>query len=189
LSLRLRTELFMAMEDYESKGLKKWDNGFDITALDNGSNDKILLRVITKPDSKSGWIGVDTVDKMLSKIEDDGYDKGILFGKRFTEAARRRLREEGIQMLSNEIKCNFEAKRLFFLAENLVDDLCKAKCGKIPRKESECKGHSDGRYSCETRQASDNASFHFERGWKDLLQKDVLRLLSMHRSAMSRQKS
>lgn len=182
MSLELKTELFMAIEDYESQGLEKRDTGLDINALDTESNDKILLRIITKPQLKSGWVGVDTVDKMVTTIEDDAYDKGVLFGKRFTKAAKRRLREEEIQIVSSKIKPDFELKKLYFVAEDLVDDLCKAKCGKIPRKESDCKGYSNGHYSCKTRLISDNASFHFERGWKNLLQKDVLRLLSMRRS-------
>jgi hypothetical protein len=172
----------MAVKDYESKNLEKRNIGLDITARDDESNDRILLRVVSKPKLKSGWVGVETVDNMVTAIEDDNYDKGVLIGKRFTKAARRKLREEGIQIVSNKIKPNFRLKRLFFVAENLVDNLCKAKCGKIPQKESDCKGHSNGHYSCKTRLISDNASFHFEKGWKDLLQKDVLRLLSMHRS-------
>lgn len=175
----------MAIKDYESKGLKERNTGLDITALDDESNDKILLRIVTKPKLKSGWVGVDTVDQMVDTIEDKDYDKGILVSRRFTKAARRRLREEGIKIVSNKLKPYFELERLHSVAENLVNDLCKTKCGKIAQKESDCKGHSNGHYSCKTRLISDNASFHFDRGWKNLLQKDVLRLLSIHRSADS----
>lgn len=172
----------MAVKDYEPKGEEKQDIGLDITALDDASDDKILLRVVNKPKLKSGWVGVDTVDDMITTLEEDAYDKGVLIGKRFTKAAKRKLREEGIQIVSNKIRPNFRLKKLYFVAKDLVDELCKAQCGKIPRKAADCKGLSDGSYSCKTRLISDNASFHFEKGWKNLLQRDVMQLLAMQRA-------
>ncbi len=183
MSLELKTDLFMAIEDYESKGLEKRNNGLDITALDSESNDKILLRVITKPKSRSGYVGADAVDKMVAALENEDYDKGVLIGNRFTKAAKRKLDEEGIQRISDDLILNFPPERLYLAARDIVNDLCKTKCGKIPQRESDCKGNLNGNYSCKIRLISDNASFHFEKGWKDILQKDVLRLLSMHHSA------
>jgi len=183
LSLELKTELFVAIEDYESKGIKKRDSGLDITALDDKSNGKVLLRVITKPKSKSGYVGADTVDKMAATIENEDYDKGILISNKFTKAADKKLVEEGIQRISENLILDFPAKRLYFAARDLVDEQCKTKCGRVPQKESDCKGQLNDRYSCKVRLISDNASFNFERGWTSLLQKDVLRLLSMNHSA------
>lgn len=173
----------MAVEGYESRGMKKRDNGLDITAVDSESNDKVLLRVISCPESRSGFVGTETVERMVATIENEDYDKGILISERFTQAAVKRLKEEGIQRLSENMIVNFGPERLYLTARAFVDDLCKAKCGRIPQKESDCKGHLDGRYSCEVRLVSDNASFHFGRGWTSVLQEDVLRLLSMNHSA------
>lgn len=180
MSLELKTELFMAIEDYEPTGSKKRNNGIDIKALDNGSNDKVLLRVITKPESRTGYVGANTIDEMVESIKNGNFDKGVLIGTRFTEAAKRRLEEEGIRRISDGFILNYSPERLFLAARGLVNSLCKSKCGKIPSKESDCKGHNDDSYSCEVRLVSDNASYHFERGWSRLLQKDVFRLLSMH---------
>jgi hypothetical protein len=182
LSFGLKTELLMAVKDYDPKRLKERQTGLDITASDDASDERILLRVVSKPKLKSGWVGVDTVDDMIVALEEDAYDKGVLIGQRFTKAAKRKLREEGIQFVSNKLRPNFGLKKLYFVAKDLVDELCKAKCGKTPRKASDCTGYSNGAYSCKTRLISDNASFHFERGWKNLLQQDVLRLLAMHRA-------
>jgi len=173
----------MAIEDYESKHLEKSDNGLDITALDNESNDKVLLRVINRPKSKSGYVSVDTVDKMAATIENEDYDKGILIGDKFTKAAEKKLVEEGIQRISENLILDFPPERLYFAARDLMDALCKAKCGRVPQKESDCKGHLNDNYSCEVRLISDNASFHFERGWASLLQKDILGLHSINHSA------
>lgn len=182
MSLESKAELFMAIEDYESRGVEKQDCGLDITALDKESNDKVLLRVITNPESKSGYVSANTVDKMATIIKNEDYDKGVLIGNRFTKAARRKLAEEGIQSISKDLMFRYPSEHLYFTARNLVNTLCKAKCGKIPQKASDCKGHLNGNYSCKIRLLSDNASFHFERGWTDALQKDILRLLSIQHS-------
>lgn len=183
MNLELKTELFMDIEDYESKHLEKLDNGMDIIAMDNESNDKLLLRVITKPKSKSGYVIADTVDKMAAEIQNEDYDKAILISEKFTKAAAKKLEKEGIQRITENLILNFPPERLYFAARDLVDDQCKAKCGRVPQKVSDCKGHLNGHYSCEVRLISDNVSFHFQRGWTNLLQKDVLRLLSMSHSA------
>lgn len=183
MNLELKTTLFIAMEDYESTDKETRDNGLDITALDNESEDKVLVRVITKPKSKSGHVGADTVDKMKAAIENNNYDKGILISEKFTKAAEKKLaEEEDIQRISGDLILNFPVDRLYFAAGNLVDSLCKAKCGRVPRKESDCRGHLNDNYSCDVRLISDNISFHFERGWTNLLQNDILILLSMNHS-------
>lgn len=172
----------MAIEDYESIGVEKRNNGLDITALDNESKDKVLLRVITKPKSKSGVIGKETADKMTSTIENEDYNKVILISENFTEAAKKKLDEAGIQSISDVSLLNFPPERLCLAASKLVDNLCKAKCGKIPKKESDCKGKLNDHYSCKVRLISDNLSYHFAKGWANLMQKDILQLLSMNQS-------
>ena len=185
MSLELKTELFMTLKDYEPEGLERLGSRLDITALDDESDDRILLRVITKSKSESGRVGMGTAQKMVEAIQSDGYDKVILIGESFTEAARRKLIEEGIQTVSEDFLLNFEPKRLYLAVKELVDDVCKTKCGEIPKKESDCKGYSNRHYSCRARLVSDNAWYHFERGWKKLLQEDVLRVLSLQRSLSS----
>ena len=186
LSLESKTELLMAIEDYESIRVEKRSNGSDITALDNESNDKVLLRVISEPESNSGYVGANTVEKMVAAIRSEDYDKGVLIGKRFTKAARRKLAEEGIHIISDDSVLDFAIERLYLVAKDLVDNLCKAKCGRVPQSESDCKGHLNSDYSCDIRLISDNASFHFEQGWTGALQRDILRLMSMSHSTVIR---
>jgi len=75
------------------------------------------------------------------------------------------------------IKVFFE--RLYLRINQYVNDLCKVKCGKIPEKESDCK------CDCRIRIISDNASFHFEQGWINLMKKDLKQLLSLQNSKKS----
>jgi hypothetical protein len=183
MSLELKTEFFMAIEDYEPTGSEKRNNGIDIKALDNDSKDKVLLRIINKPKSKTGYVGANTVDKMADFIKNEDFDKGVLISNRFTKAAKRKLEEEGIRKLSDGFMAKYSPDRLYLASVELVNAICKAKCGKIPSKESDCKGHNNGNYSCKIRLISDNASFHFQRSWLNLLQKDILQLLSANHAA------
>jgi len=183
LSLKGKAELIMAVEDYERKNMERRDNGVDIIASGGSSDDKILLRVITEPKSKSGFVGVDAVSKMIEIMKDEDYDKGILISKRFTKAAKNKIGHEGIQIISEKFMPRFKPEELFFTIQDCTDALCKVKCGRIPKKESDCKGHSNGCYSCKIRLISDNASFHYERGWAHLLQNDLIQLLATQNSA------
>jgi len=168
----------MAMRNYSCEEREKWDQGIDIIALDTASKEKVLLRII-ETKSKSGFVGVDTVRKMLEAIERENYSKVFLFGKRFTDAAKQELIHNNIQRISEAYMPKFKPERLYLRINQYVNDLCRAKCGKIPEKESDCKGN------CRIRIISDNASFHFEQGWINLMKKDLKQLLSLNDSKKS----
>ena len=168
----------MSMRNYSCEEREEWDQGMDITALDEESNEKVLLRIV-EPKSRSGFVGVDAVREMLEAMEREDYDKGVLLGKRFTDAAKRELMENDIQRISDSHKPRFKPERLYVRINNYVNDLCKAKCGKIPKKESDCKG------DCRIRIISDNASFHFEQGWIKLMKNDLKQLLAIRDSKKS----
>jgi hypothetical protein len=116
---------------------------------------------------------------MLEAMEREDCDKGVLLGKKFTVAAKRELRENNIQRISESHTPRFKPERLYLTINNYVNDLCKAKCGKIPKKESDCKG------DCRIRIISDNASFHFEQGWIKLMKNDLKQLLAIRDSKKS----
>jgi len=176
-------ELIMAVEDYEREEEQRWEKGIDIIASPFKSDDKILMRVITKPSSKSGVIGTTAVREMGEELERKDYDKGFLIGKRFTKDARDVMIQEGIEMASKKIMPPFEPQRLYVTIHNHINRLCRAKCGHAPKEESDCKGYSDGHYSCKIRLISDNAQFHLERGWVNLLQNDLKQFLTIDKSA------
>ncbi|MBN1358304.1 restriction endonuclease [Candidatus Bathyarchaeota archaeon] len=178
VSIKDEAELFMAMRNYSCEDREKWDEGIDITALDTASNEKVLLRIVESK-SKSGYVGIDTVRKMLEAMEKEDYDKGVLFGKRFTDAAKHELMQNDIQRISEGYMPTFKPERLYLRINQYVNDLCKEKCGKIPEKESDCKG------DCRIRIISDNASFHFEQGWINLMKKDLKQLLALNGSKKS----
>ena len=168
----------MSMRNFICEEREEWDQGMDITAFDEESNEKVLLRIVESK-SKSGFVGVDAVREMLETMEREDYDKGVLLGKKFTVAAKRELMENDIQRISENYTPRFKPERLYLRINNYVNDLCKAKCGKIPKKESDCKG------DCRIRIISDNASFHFEQGWIKLMKNDLKQLLAIRDSKKS----
>ena len=123
-----------------------------------------------------------TVREMSDILKKRNYDKGILIGKRFTEAAKSEMKSENIEPVSGVITPYFSMERLYLTIDSCVRNLCKAKCGHVPTKESECEGYVAGHYSCDVRLVSDDASFHFERGWVGFLERDLAKLLAMEKT-------
>ena len=162
----------MAVRNYSCEDREKWEEGTDITALDEESNEKILLRMVNSK-SSSGFVGIDTVRKMWEVMERENYDKGFLLGKRFTDAAKQEMAQKGIQRISERYKPTINPERLFLRINHYVNKLCKTKCGKIPQKESDCQSN------CRIRIISDNACFHFGHGWISLMKNDLKQLLSV----------
>jgi hypothetical protein len=175
MSIQDEAELLMAVRDYSCEERGEWDEGIDITALDVKSKEKILLRVVTSK-VKSGFIGIDAVREMLGVMERRDYDKGFLFGKRFTDSAKQKMMENGIQRFSEIYAPPFKPERLYLRINHYVKKLCKAKCGRIPKEEADCKSN------CRTRVISDNALFHFENGWINLMKNDLKQLLALQNS-------
>lgn len=176
-----KAKVISAVRDYESKRTRRKERKVDFMVSPSGSDDKILIRVITETESRSGYVGVDAVREMGEILSKRNFDKGILIGRRFTEAAKREMRREGIEAVSERITPHFKLERLYFVINGCIENLCRAKCGLVPVKASDCKGYVDGRYVCDVRLVSDNAGFHFERGWVDFLERDLARLLAIEK--------
>jgi hypothetical protein len=183
-----KAEMVIAIKGYKCEKREELDDSIDFTVLDAKSDDKILLRVITELKSKSGVVGIDTVRTMIEYMKHEDCDKGVLIGERFSKAAKREMEQESIEKVSMQYMPMFKLQKLYLTIRDYVDDLCKARCGRVPEKESDCKGYSEGCYSCKIRLISDDASFHFERGWRELLQDDLIKLLTLRKS-MDRQSS
>ena len=176
-----KAEVISAVRDYENKKIRRKEKMVDFTVSPSESDDKILMRVITEADSQSGYISVDAVKEMSDILEKQDYDKGILIGKRFTEAAKREMKRENIEVVSERIAPQFNMKRIYSTINDYILKLCKAKCGHVPTKEADCKGYNNNHYTCKIRLASDNANFHLERQWMKFLEKDLVKLLEIEK--------
>ncbi len=174
-----KAEVISAVRDYEKRRTRRKEGMVDFTVSPSKSDDKILIRVITEAKAKSGYVGVDTVREMGDILEKRNYDKGVLIGKRFTEAAKSEMESENIELVSERIKPHFKLEQLYSAIDRCVRHLCRAKCGHVPMKESDCKGYVDDHYFCDVRLVSDDASFHLEHGWIDFLERDLAKLLAI----------
>ena len=177
-----KAEVISAVRDYENRRTRRKEKKVDLTVSPSDSDDKILIRVITEANSKSGYVGVDTVREMSDVLKKQNYDKGILIGKRFTEGAKSEMERENIEAVSERIAPHFKVERLYLAIEGCIENLCRAKCGHLPVKESDCKGYVDGNYSCDVRLISDNVGFHLEHGWIGFLEKDLAKLLAIEKA-------
>ena len=177
-----KAEVVLAVRGYETVDIRKKETLVDYTVSPQKSDDKILVRVIIETPAKTRCIGVDSVREMSDLLEKQNYNKGVLVGKRFTEAAKNEMKRDSIEMISDIIKPHFELMKLFSIINGYVQKLCKAKCGQIPLKDSDCNGYTNRHYSCDVRLTSDNADFHFERGWTSFLEKDLIKLLAIEKS-------
>ncbi len=177
-----KAEVISAVRDYETKRTRKKEKKVDFTVSPAESDSKTLIRVITEAKSKSGYVTVDTVRQMTEDLKAREYDDGIIIGKRFTKAAKREMERARIETISERIEPHFRSERLYAVINSCIQELCKAKCGKVPAKESDCKGYTDDHYTCDVRLISDNASFHFDLGWTDFLERDLAKLLGIRKS-------
>jgi hypothetical protein len=181
-----KAEVVLAVRGYETVDVQKKERQVDFTVSPQKSDDKILVRVIVGAPSKTGYVGVDSVREMSDLLEEQNYDKGVLVGKRFTEAAKKEMKKDSIEMISEIVAPRFKSMKLLSIINEYTQKLCKAKCGNIPSKDSDCKGIGDGHYSCDVRLTSDNADFHFERGWTHFLEKDLMKLMEIQKKASNK---
>jgi hypothetical protein len=180
VSIEDKAEFLMAVRNYKCEKREKWSGGIDFVASDVVSDEKVLLRLIA-PQSRSGFVGADDVKNMLKVMKHKDCDRGVLFGKRFTDAATQEMNVYNIQQVSDEYMPPIKSENMLLTINDSVNNLCRTKCGAIPLKESDCKGHLKESY-CRIRSISDDALFHFERGWTNLLKNDLRQLLLLNKT-------
>jgi len=171
-------KLVTAVRRYQLEQEQRKDELVDFTVSPPESDERILIRVIAQHDGKAGYVGIDAVKAMSQTLQNRHYSKGILVGKRFTEAARNEMTREDIETVHVGIP-RFKRDELYFVIQDHVNILCRAKCGQAPNKESDCQGRLNGDYTCKIRLLSDDASFHFDHGWTSLLERDLMKLLAI----------
>ncbi|MDH5441233.1 MAG: restriction endonuclease, partial [Candidatus Bathyarchaeota archaeon] len=120
-SLIEKAELVMAVRGYKDEERRRWDEGIDYVASHGESDDKVLLRVVTEPKSISGIAGSDVVNEMSETMKREGYDKGVLISRRFTNSAKDKMRREGIQMISEKSGPWFELEELYVTMQEYID--------------------------------------------------------------------
>jgi hypothetical protein len=177
MSVEEKTELIIAIHDYKYVKKEKRSDYTDVTALD-ALNEKILLRSI-EPEGK-GYVSIGDVKDMIAVIKREEYNRGILISKRFTVAAVEEMVQENIQKVSDEYMPPFDTEKLYLAITNCINNQCKTRCGIIRLKKSECQ-KKQKTIPCKVKALGDNASFHFDQGWVDLLKNDLKLALALNK--------
>jgi len=180
MSIEDKAEFFMAVKNYKCENKEKWRDGTDFVTSDAVSDERVLLRLFV-PQSRSGFVGTDDVKNMLKVMKRKDCDRGILIGKRFTDAATQEMNVYNIQQVSDEYMPPLKSESILLTINDAVDNLCRIKCGAVPLKESDCKKHLK-ESNCRIRSISDDALFHFEHGWINLLKNDLRQLLLLNKA-------
>lgn len=180
-----KAKLISVVRNYTRKRTASKDKHVDFTVSPCGNNEKILMRAITETKTKSGYVGLDTVRKMVEFLKKKQYDKGILIGKKFTSSAKKEIMGANIELISDNFSPQFKLERLYSTINSYVEKICRKRCGKIPTNDSDCKGFDGGNYSCQVRLISDNADFHYKKTWKNFLKKDLIKLMTIEKSGPS----
>jgi hypothetical protein len=216
-----KAELLMELRGFQEKTTHQDEELIDIAVAKPSSDDTVVLRVITHSNLRSNSVGVKMVNDAMQLLEENNIENIILFGQRFTPAAKRHLREADIEFFPKKrrVVSTLNSQELYARVQTCIDELCRIQCGHIPQSEAECKGYAvepvsctfcsgqgklpetsisrrerqcpicggsgvnQRRYSCTVRLLSDNADFHYERGWFTVFQRDLLSLLEMLRTA------
>jgi len=149
-SLFDKANLLMELRGYEEENIQRSDDIINIKTANSNNDEKVLLHIVNDSDLKSGGIGSDQISVIEEKLKEKDVDKIIVFGKKFTKLARDELNEVGIEFFSSEgsIISSQDPENLYFRIQNMINNICKIQCGKIPENESECKGYSKHEIMC-----------------------------------------
>src|SRR3990170_5361053 len=101
MNVRDRAEFLFAIQNLKIGKKEKWADGTDFIASDVIADEKVLVRMV-EPRGKSGFVGADDVKGMLKIMRSRDCERGIIVGKRFTEAAAEEMRLSNIQQVSDE---------------------------------------------------------------------------------------
>jgi hypothetical protein len=179
-------ELILEYRGYDETDVTRSEKTIDILASKPDSDDGILVRVVTNPQTGASVIGVDKAKEMAETLAKMDTKHGIILGDRFTNAAQRILDENSIEFFTgkqNIIK-TIDPEQLYIKINEFVQQLCEEKCEKQPLSSSECTGvtietGAFKEYTCKIHQISDNADVHYAHRWWTLLQNDLRDLLSL----------
>jgi len=126
---------------------------------------------------------VSDIEEVIEDVEDREVDEAVLLGKRLSVAGRRIVRNKGmLNFVSENSRPTYSPVELMLAVGIKVEELCIARCGKLPTNEEECKSRQKWELPCQVRRISDDADFHAEMQWTDLLIQDFSKLVELEKA-------
>lgn len=97
-----RAETIITLRGYKQEEMHREEGWIDIIASSPKTDEKVLIRVVTKSKLKSGAIGVEQVKRLEKALKNKSITRGILIGKEFTSSAKREMRIKRIEQVSEK---------------------------------------------------------------------------------------
>jgi hypothetical protein len=139
-----------------------------------------LMRALVDKEGRSGTGYVDKVNMTIEDIQDSEIDEALILADRFTSSARRLMKEnENVDYLSSTFTPKFRVSDLVYAIQRKTMRLCKNKCGGVPESKDDCKGIDEDGYACQVRRISDDATFHAQMKWIEVLLEDFNKLVEL----------
>ena len=179
--LATQIELLKALHGYAKDRIDEKVGSVDYVASGDIHGKKLLRVIITKKSDVSRAF-TDTIRATIKFLKDEEYDEGVILAEEFTQGATNLLRNEShLDFISMREEHKYSISELLEAIQKYSVELCILRCGKVPESENDCQGYRDREYSCSIRRISDDADFHAERGWLQLLINDFSRLIKLRR--------
>jgi hypothetical protein len=171
-------EIMKTLHGYENP---EYDEEIKCVELETEENDKKkVLRVLVNENQEPQPIIAKTINHAMDSLEEEDIDEILIIGTRITRASRRLVNEnEDLDYLTPKVTPHYRLSDLVYIAQDKTMNLCKIKCGKVPKKAGDCNGYQDGDYTCNVRRVSDDATFHAEMKWNSILHKDIDKLIAI----------
>ncbi len=180
MTVKDKIEFLFAVKNLKIGRKEKWAEGTDFVASDVIADDKVLVRTVD-PRNKSGYVGADVVKDMLKTMRRKNCERGFIVADRFTGAAIDEMQLCNIQQFSDTYMPPVASENIVLTINDCISSLCRTKCGAAPLQENDCRAVSKDK-QCRVKSISDDAMFHYERGWTDLLKNDLRQLLAMNKT-------
>ena len=180
----VHVELLKTLRGYEFSKYDKENGVVDYLSKDDAKG-RGLLRVFVDDKLKADKVDVRSLEGTIGSKEDEKFDQVTLLAKGFTVRSKELIQSEEFISGLTENNRAFNVTDIHLAVQNVTQELCIEKCGSYPQKKSDCKGIKKGVYACDIRRISDDADFHAQRGWKQLLYSDYKNILLIKRGKES----
>jgi len=191
MALKIKTEwmdvhleILKNIKGYEFSKYDK-ENGVIDYLSNEGEKGLRLIKVFVDDKLHAEKVDLRCLEKTMGSNEDEKFDQVTLLAEGFTNRSRELIQSEEFLSGLTESNRAFNVTDIHLAVQNVTQELCIEKCGSYPQKKSDCKGIKKGVYACDIRRISDDADFHAQRGWKQLLYGDYKDLLLIKRGKES----
>lgn len=139
-----------------------------------------LMRALVDEDGRSGTGYMKTVSTTIEDVQDSEVDEVLIVADRFSSSARKLMKEnDSVDYLSSKFIRKYRLSDLVYAIQRKTMQLCKQKCGSVPKSKDDCKGVTEEGYVCQIRRISDDSTFHAQMKWIEMLLEDFNKLVEL----------